>query len=208
MSAAELDHAALAGLDALGHAAELSVVLGAGASVAAGPPDWDTLAVRLLVGSGTVQDEATARAFLSRQDPALAAEAARAGAPDWNELVRRALYEEAEEPPEPTVLHLAVAGLAAKRPVEEVQLLTLNFDLVELERDDDSRSVSGTTYANCCGSSRGCTCRSGSSLLAPVSAWSPQPTVTSPSPRSSSPSVCTCLLPSPAQPSAHRVTFG
>jgi hypothetical protein len=130
VSAAELDHAALAGLDALAHAAELSVVLGAGASVAAGLPDWDTLAVRLLVGSGTVQDEATARAFLSRQDPALAAEAARAGAPDWNELVRRALYEDAEEPPEPTVLHLAVAGLAAKRPVEEVQLFTLNFDLV------------------------------------------------------------------------------
>ena len=130
MSAAELDRAALAGLEPLAAAAELSVVLGAGASVAAGLPDWDTLAVRLLVLSGTVEDEPTARAFLARQDPALAAEAARAGSGDWEGLLRMALYGDAVEPPEPAVLHLALGGLAAQRRVGEVRLFTLNFDLL------------------------------------------------------------------------------
>lgn len=103
------------------------LLLGAGASVAAGLPDWDAFAQRLLVGSGVAVDEPEAQAFLARQDAMLAAEAARAATSDWSALLRSALYGDDEEP-EPAVLHLAAAALAAQRPPRAVQLHTLNFD--------------------------------------------------------------------------------
>ncbi|WP_091935704.1 SIR2 family protein [Blastococcus sp. DSM 46786] len=130
MSAAELDLATLERLRPITLAHQVSVLLGAGASAAAGLPDWDRLATQLLRLSGAIDDEETARAFLARQDPSLAAEAARAGASDWVELVRSALYPESLGEPEPAALHFAVASLAAQRPVGEVGLFTLNFDLL------------------------------------------------------------------------------
>ncbi|SFT79004.1 SIR2-like domain-containing protein [Geodermatophilus amargosae] len=133
MSAAELDLGTLRRLAPVTEVGQVSVLLGAGASAAAGLPDWDSLATQLLQLSGTIDDEETARAFLARQDPALAAEAARAASGDWLDLVRRALYPEALGEPEPAALHFAVAALAAQRPVGEVGLFTLNFDLL-LER--------------------------------------------------------------------------
>jgi hypothetical protein len=133
VSAAELDLVTLQRLAPITDAGQVSVLLGAGASAAAGLPDWDSLAIQLLRLSGTIDDEETARAFIARQDPALAAEAARVASRDWLDLVRRALYPEALGEPEPAVLHLAIAALAAQRPVGEVGLFTLNFDLL-LER--------------------------------------------------------------------------
>ena len=126
MSAAEL------GTDTMEELRELAadrfgVLLGAGASAAAGLPGWDTLAERLLVRSGVAPDEPTAKSFLARQDAMLAAEAARAAAGDWYALVRDALYD-GEDEPEPAVLHLAAAALAAQRDPGMVQLHTLNFD--------------------------------------------------------------------------------
>jgi hypothetical protein len=105
----------------------LGVLLGAGASAATGLPGWDTLAERLLARSGVAPDEATAKSFLAKQDAMLAAEAARAACGDWHALIRDALYNGDDEP-EPAVLHLAAAALAARRDPGMVQLHTLNFD--------------------------------------------------------------------------------
>lgn len=113
----------------LGEAAQaddLGILLGAGASAAAGLPDWNTLALDLLTHSGAIHDRDTARAFLAGQDPALLAEAARAAADDWDELVRSVLYG-TEGEPAPAVLHLATAALALQ-PDRTVRLLTMNFD--------------------------------------------------------------------------------
>lgn len=126
MSAAELDSRIVDELRPLA-ADRLGLLLGAGASAAAGLPGWDTLAVRLLTGSGVTPDEPTAKSFLAEQDAMLAAEAARAVAPDWHALIRDALYG-GEDEPEPAVLHLAAAALAAQRNPGMVQLHTLNFD--------------------------------------------------------------------------------
>lgn len=130
MSAAELDLVTLERLRPVADAAQVSVLLGAGASAAAGLPDWNSLATKLLQLSGTIDDEETARAFLAGQDPSLAAEAAKAAAGDWLELVRKALYPPSLGEAEPAALHLAVASLAVGRSVGEVGLFTLNFDLL------------------------------------------------------------------------------
>ena len=142
MSAAELDQKALAVLQGVAGEDHLSVILGAGASMSAGLPDWNTLAVELLVSSGAVTDRSTAEAFLTKQDPALAAEAARAmvGADAWKDLVTTALYRHtpATRPLDPTPLHEAVAELATRRPPHEIGLFTLNFDVLletALERE-------------------------------------------------------------------------
>lgn len=126
MSAAELDRRLIDELRPLA-VERVGVLLGAGASAAAGLPGWDTLAQRLLVRSGVVVSESEAEAFLKRQDAILAAEAARAAADDWPALLRSALYD-GEDEPEPAVLHLAAAALAARQDVGLVQLHTLNFD--------------------------------------------------------------------------------
>ena len=146
MSAAELDLVTLQRLTPVAAASQVNVLLGAGASAAAGLPDWDSLATQLLQLSGTIADEQTARAFLAKQDPALAAEAARAVSGDWLDLVRRALYPDDDEPG-PAALHLAVAALAARRPVGEVGLFTLNFDLL-LERAFELASAELGTAAH------------------------------------------------------------
>lgn len=96
--------------------------------MAAGLPSWDQLATDLLLRSGVVNDRETAEAFLAQQDPLLAAEAARAWADDWTQLVRDVLYPDDVGVPAPAALHLATAGYAAERPPSAVSLLTLNFD--------------------------------------------------------------------------------
>lgn len=132
VSAAELDRTALAVLEDVADAEHLSVILGAGASVPAGLPGWNKLAADLLVTSGAMPDHDTAYAFLAEQDPALAAEAAKAMTDDWQGLVTKALYGKtpATTPLEPAILHMAVAGLAAQRLPHEVGLFTLNFDVL------------------------------------------------------------------------------
>jgi hypothetical protein len=114
MSAAELTSTDITQLLTLAQAPRLGVLLGAGASATAGLPSWNDFAVSLLVKSGAVPDEKTARTFLQGQDPALAAEAARVAAGDqWSMLLREALYPDPGGAPSLTVLHLAVADLAA-----------------------------------------------------------------------------------------------
>lgn len=130
MTAAELNSEVTASLQQLAIAGDLGVLLGAGASLAAGLPSWNELAVELLTLSNAIEDSETANQFLRGQDPALAAEAAKAATDNWPSLVRRALYGEALEEPEPTSLHLAVAWLAVSRREGGLGtgLYTLNFD--------------------------------------------------------------------------------
>ena len=126
MSAAELNSQTIEELRPLA-VERMSVLLGAGASAAAGLPSWDVLAERLLTESRVVSSPDEAKAFLARQDAMLAAEAAKASVSDWPGLIRKALYGDDDEP-EPAVLHLAAGALAAGRDAGMVQLHTLNFD--------------------------------------------------------------------------------
>lgn len=126
MSAADLDDETIDELRPLA-VDRLSLLLGAGASTGAGLPGWDALAVDLLVRSGVAQDKDEASAFLARQDAMLASEAAKAFAADFPTALRSALYGDDDEP-EPAVLHLAAAALAASSDPGMVQLHTLNFD--------------------------------------------------------------------------------
>lgn len=136
MAACELGEEVADALAELAKSEHLSVLLGAGASMAAGLPSWDELAVRLLNQTGAIENAETARAYLAGQDPALAAEAARAVTGDWDRVVREALYGTEGNVPYPRALHLAVANVAATRG-QNVSLLTLNLDdlLEEALRD-------------------------------------------------------------------------
>ncbi|UYF97169.1 SIR2 family protein (plasmid) [Rhodococcus aetherivorans] len=105
----------------------MGVLLGAGASAAAGLPDWNTFAVELLTRSGAITDRDTAKAFLGGQDPAIVAEAAKDAAGNtWPSLLESALY--GETPVDPAALHYAAAALAEKRGPETISLFTLNYD--------------------------------------------------------------------------------
>lgn len=109
----------------------LGLLVGAGASIGAGLPGWDQLSRRLLVGSGAISSDTAAEQFLARQDPALAAEAAKSAAGDrWAILVREALYQ--GQKPTPAALHRAVAALARRFIAinREIGIFTLNFDLL------------------------------------------------------------------------------
>lgn len=105
----------------------MSVLLGAGASAAAGLPDWDKFAVDLLTASGAITDRDTARAFLSGQDPAIVAEAAKnAASKNWCSVLNASLY--GDEPIAPAPLHTATAALAVHRGHDAISLFTLNYD--------------------------------------------------------------------------------
>lgn len=133
MVAADLDEARLAVFSKAAESAAISILLGAGASVPAGFPDWEELVVRLLVKGGVVGNEEAARGFVRTQDPMLAAEAARCDDVEWRSLVRRSLYGDGEdEAPlgDPTDLHFAAASLALRYLPTELNLFTTNFDLL------------------------------------------------------------------------------
>ncbi|MFJ5956897.1 SIR2 family protein [Paenarthrobacter sp. NPDC092416] len=104
-----------------------TILLGAGASTTSGLPDWDTFATRLLRQSNSVPDDETANLLLSRQDPLLVVEAARAAAGDkWEQKLRKALYEGVTQL-DPSPLHLAAVGHLLTGN-GDTSLVTLNFD--------------------------------------------------------------------------------
>jgi hypothetical protein len=104
----------------------LTLLLGAGASTSSGLPDWDTLAVRLLVRTKQA-NESAARLLVSKQDPLLVAEAARAAlGSSWISKLRASLYEGTIDI-SPSPLHLAAAAHLLSGS-GDTTLLTLNFD--------------------------------------------------------------------------------
>lgn len=128
VAAPDLDLMLKVQLRALVQHEELSVLLGAGASMAVGLPSWEALAVSILCGSGVIEDRDVARTFLQGQDAMLAVEAARGvlSEDEWSGLLREALYSGTD--PFPSALHFAVARLAAERDAASTRLFTLNFD--------------------------------------------------------------------------------
>ena len=133
MVAADLDAVKLAVFASAADSTAISLLLGAGASVPAGLPDWEELVVRLLVRSGVVAQEDAARGFVRTQDPMLAAEAARCDGPEWRTLVRQSLYGEGTDGAplaDPTDLHYAAASLALHYQPSGLRLFTTNFDLL------------------------------------------------------------------------------
>ncbi len=149
VAAADLDEMAVSALEPLIASETLGVLVGAGASVAAGLPDWNELSERLLVKTKVVSNDAAAERFLARQDPQLAAEAARNAAETsgeiWMELIRQALYGSEEAKPDPSPLHFTLASLAAARESagRSTGLFTLNFD----ELLEDALRADGTGQA-------------------------------------------------------------
>lgn len=106
-----------------------TILLGAGASVTSGLPDWDTFAARLLVNSRVVESQDAANLLLDRQDPLIALEAARVkfGKAHWESELRTALYQGTKNL-DPSPLHLAAAGHALESDSNTTSLATLNFD--------------------------------------------------------------------------------
>ncbi|GAA1955253.1 hypothetical protein GCM10009798_13110 [Nocardioides panacihumi] len=129
MTAPDLDGAIATQLRSLVDRGDISILLGAGASMAVGLPDWETLAVDILRGSGVIDSPDVALAFLRGQDPMLAVEAARGvlSNEEWHDLLAAALYS-GSDAPFPSALHFAVAQLAAQRDAGTTRLFTLNFD--------------------------------------------------------------------------------
>jgi hypothetical protein len=123
-----------AALSTLNRSSHMSVLVGAGASAAAGLPLWNAMVARLLISSGAVDALASATALLEHQDPLLAAEAALAGlAPAARS---RLLYEALYGTLDPHVaiarftasaLHRTLIDLFEAR-AGAVELLTLNVD--------------------------------------------------------------------------------
>jgi len=129
--------------------AELTFLLGAGASAPSGLPTWNEFASRLLVSCGLVETPQAADIILSRQDPSIALEAAHSRAGDsWFELLNAALYGDLPFVPQPSSVHRAAAGHFLANP-RRTTLATLNFDtLLEGALLDEGEKIVRIGYGN------------------------------------------------------------
>lgn len=112
----------------LGGGAHLTKILGAGASAPSGLPDWDQFARKVSLLSGLVTTTDAAEVLLGKQDHTIVLEAARSHSGEaWSANLADALYGDLVAEPEPSPLHIAVAGhfLASR---DRTTLATLNFD--------------------------------------------------------------------------------
>lgn len=125
---------AVKALRRLSRAEHISVVVGAGASVAADLPDWSSLLKRLLARPGLPEDtrDRLADALLQTQGSLLGAEAAFDEDVDGTErkrLIAEALFSGRKRSDfEPTALHFAIVELALERGPDKIQLFTTNYD--------------------------------------------------------------------------------
>jgi hypothetical protein len=122
---------AVCALKRLAREEHFSVVLGAGASVAAGLPDWSRL-IKMLLAERAHGNERVAESLVRSQGFLLAAEAAfDLGAPaaERKRRIAAALFGGAGRKDfEPTEVHVALTELARARGVGAIQLLTTNYD--------------------------------------------------------------------------------
>lgn len=145
MSAPDLTADLMRSFRASGAESHTTLLLGAGASTTSGLPDWDTFAIRLLMQSKAVSTFEAAELLLSRQDPLIVVEAARAAyGKRWNQKLRAALYEGVASV-DPSPLHLAAVGHLLGGGSS---LVTLNFDImleeaIVAEGEKASSSVDG-----------------------------------------------------------------
>jgi len=130
VSAADIDTSVLNHFQDLADEACLTIVLGAGASVPSGLPDWDSFASTLAILSELVPNHKSARKLLEKQDHMFILEAARSLAgKNWPQYLNEALYGNKSHSIGPSALHLAVANHYAKRSDQTV-LATLNYDVL------------------------------------------------------------------------------
>ncbi|MBW4818433.1 SIR2 family protein [Rhodococcus qingshengii] len=139
MSAPDLTRETMDQFRESGAEAHTTILLGAGASVTSGLPDWDTFATRLLTQSGSVSNTDLARLLVQRQDPLLVVEAARMAFGDrWAQKLRATLFEGVASI-EPSPLHLAAVGHLLSGDRTDTSLVTLNFDtLLEQSITDET----------------------------------------------------------------------
>jgi hypothetical protein len=145
MSAPDLSTEVMAQFHESGAEKHTTLLLGAGASTTSGLPGWNELVTRLLVGSGVAPSGGSAQLLLSRQDPLIVAEAARARFGDaWLEKVRRELYR-VSAPPESSPLHRAAVSHALTGEQGDTSLVTLNFDTLLEQALANELELSGDT---------------------------------------------------------------
>jgi len=132
MGLSSFDDPCLAAVQRLVAADHLTIVVGAGASVAAGLPGWEDLVHQLLVKGRGAKAERVAALLQETQGFLLAAEAAfppTASAGRRKQMVARALYgAEGRNGFIPSRLHQAVAALARLRGPEGLGVFTTNYD--------------------------------------------------------------------------------
>lgn len=125
-----------------------TILLGAGASVSSGLPNWDTFAIRLLLQSGSIADSKTAQLLLNHQDPTMVVEAARAAFGErWEKGLRKALYQDVPTL-EPSPLHLAALNHYLTGDCLDTTLVTLNFDTLIEQAYYEETSESLTSHSD------------------------------------------------------------
>lgn len=128
-----------------------TIFLGAGASTTSGLPGWDELVTRLLLSGGVVGTSDSAQLLLSRQDPLMVVEAARAAhGLAWHRKLRKALYEGVVST-EFSPLQQAAVAHALNGDLGDTTLATLNFDnlleqALEAETGEPAASRSAEAY--------------------------------------------------------------
>ncbi|XBH21508.1 SIR2 family protein [Jonesiaceae bacterium BS-20] len=128
MSAPDLTSEIMDRFRSAGVESHSTILLGAGASVTSGLPNWDTFAIRLLLQSGSTVDSQTSQLLLNHQDPTIVVEAAKVAFGDrWEKALRKALYQEVPTL-EPSPLHLAALNHYLMGDGPDTTLVTLNFD--------------------------------------------------------------------------------
>ncbi|WP_143758442.1 SIR2 family NAD-dependent protein deacylase [Corynebacterium efficiens] len=149
MSAPDITSAVMEKFQSSGAMKHSTILLGAGASVTSGLPDWDTFASRLLSTSKAVSDGDMVKMLLARQDPLIVVEAAKVAAgKSWDYQLQMALYQglDSLDSLSPSPLHLAVVAHFLENE-QSTSLVTLNFDnLLEiaLEREAHEKATSVT----------------------------------------------------------------
>ena len=149
MSAPDITHDMMDRFRASTARNHLSILLGAGASITSGLPDWNELARRLLLSSGVVNSLEYARLLVRLEDPYLAAEAARQaiGHKDWHNKIQSALYDKALNA-NPSPLDYATIEYVLSGNRGDTTLMTLNFDtLLEQALAGYPELPKGTTVA-------------------------------------------------------------